>query len=350
MIAVLAIIAIIAAATLPILIRQIDYASQGNETTNLLTMANGLQQAGPGRRYLPGTNDWATFVATNIGWQVSAVQTNLRNNPRAFLIDPTLNIAGVSAASLPFLQNSNGSTTLPTNPRFILVSSLSSRFPSGLVSGVPSTNDFNGLWNNPEDTIPTGTSWTWSSWKGQPSDIKIQRINFAPSFNHLVLTCSDPTNALYSIDNFGIAAVFNGTPVDTYFLLGTVFKLYARQTNSGGATMTNLVAMQIVREDTSWNFSGNAWRNADVPAPASGSGGTWGAIVDQFLSSTPNHGVTPLMMYTDMTNYLVKYDQYAAGNFTNTTLKTQLDPDTSGGIGWSYLDKYGTIILTPWTP
>jgi prepilin-type N-terminal cleavage/methylation domain-containing protein len=323
MIAVLAIIAILAATVLPVLLRQLDYASQANEATNLLAIATSLQQGALRQRFVPSQNDWASFTATNLGWQVSAVQTNLRNNPRVFLIDPTLVIA---SGTLPYQQNNQGSTNLPTNPRMIIMSSLSSPFPSGLTSSVPSVADFNALWASTDDTIPTGTSWTWSTWKGQGSDIKIQRINLAPSFYRLILTVADATNAVYSIDNSTVATVTNGAPLSTYFLAGTVFKLYVRSSGT-----TNLAVAQVLAGDTSFVFQSGVWRLDLGPALPSPSGnslyGDYEFIVQQFRTNAcnPLSGWCPSTVFSRMTNWLALYNAYAAGNFSSSSLKTQLN-------------------------
>src|ERR1700756_4241514 len=78
MIGVLAVIAILAAVVLPVLLRQLDYAAQTYEGTNLVALASGFQNVATGQRYVASTGTWAGYVSTNIGWQLSAVQTNLR--------------------------------------------------------------------------------------------------------------------------------------------------------------------------------------------------------------------------------------------------------------------------------
>src|SRR5581483_3688835 len=139
-VAAVAILAILAAAMLPVLVRQIDYATEGIEQTNLVSIANGFTQGALATRYIPSQANWANFVATNLGWEVSTVQTNNRNNSRVFLIDPQLRI-GTNTA-LPYVQSGTGAAGI-TNVRFMIVSSLSSGLPGGLVSGVPSlASDF----------------------------------------------------------------------------------------------------------------------------------------------------------------------------------------------------------------
>jgi prepilin-type N-terminal cleavage/methylation domain-containing protein len=317
-IAVLGVIAIIAAAALPALVQRIDYAAQGTEATNLGTLAAGLTQGSSRQRYIPSQSqtDWGTFIATNIGWPVNAVLTNAVNNPRVFLIDPNLAIGTTTATTLPYQQTSSGAASL-TNARIIIISSLSSPLPAGLGNGVPpSSSDFNTLWNNPDNTIPTGTSWNWNLWKNHGADIKIQRINLASSFNRLTLTVLDPVNAPYSIDNFPQASVTTNTPLNAYFLSGGVVNLYYYYQTP--PYTTNLQASQVLLQNASWVFSGGLWRNAPVSVNSQ-------SILQNFYTNRPNPYTTnyPISVYNDMTNYMGLYVQYAP-LFASPTIRNQL--------------------------
>ncbi len=186
-IAVLAISALLASATLPALLRQADYVAEVSENANLQSLAKAFQDGVSRQRYVPGQANWADFIATNAGWDVGTVLTNPANNPRAFLIDPLLNIGGIPAANLPYVQPASGSPTLPINPRFIILSSLSSALP---FTNTISTNDFNALWTNPDNTVPTNSA-SWASWQGQGSDLRIARINLSSQFARVVLNNLD---------------------------------------------------------------------------------------------------------------------------------------------------------------
>jgi prepilin-type N-terminal cleavage/methylation domain-containing protein len=308
-IAALAVVAILAAATLPVLIRQIDYAAQGIEATNLVTMASGFAQASSAQRYIPGFKNWDVFTATNIGWQLSAVQKNSRNNTRVFLIDQNLSIGATTAWTLPFQQDSNGAAPV-VSPRFMIVSSLSAPLPPGLTTGVPASSDFNALWNTPNDTIPVGTSWAFNNWNGQGADLKIQRVNLATSFSHVVLTSLDPQPSSYSIDNSATISLNSGTKFDAYFLKGTVLNLYYSSA-SGQA----LQAAQVLEQDSSWFFCNGLWRNAPCPADLSLTG---------FESTVQNFFNVNLTVYNDMTNYMGLYLQYANGNFLSVSARLSL--------------------------
>jgi len=309
-VAALAIVAILAAATLPVLIRQIDYATQGIEATNLVTLASGFAQASSAQRYIPGFKNWDVFTATNIGWQLSAVQKNSRNNTRVFLIDQNLSIGTNTAWTLPFQEDSSGAASAPVNPRFIIVSSLSAPLPPGLTTGVPASSDFNALWNTPNDTIPVGTSWAFNNWNGQGADLKIQRVNLATSFSHVVLTSLDPQPSSYSIDNSATISLNSGTKFDAYFLKGTVLNLYYSSA-SGQA----LQAAQVLEQDSSWFFCNGLWRNAPCPADLN--------LTDLEVKVQTFFAINP-KLYIDMTNYMSLYLQYANGNFLSASARFAL--------------------------
>ena len=210
-----------------------------------------------------------------------------------------------------------------TNARIIIISSLSSPLPSPLPVGVSSgvlvsSPDFNALWNSPDNTIPTGTSWNWNPWKNHGADIKIQRINLASSFNLLTLTVLDPVNAPYSIDNFAQASVTTATPLNAYFLAGRVVNLYYYYQTP--PYTTNLQASQVLLQNASWVFSGGLWRNAPVPVNSQ-------SILQNFYyanAPNPYTGMYPTNVYNDMTNYMGLYVQYAASLFTSSTIRNQL--------------------------
>ena len=334
----MAIIAIIAAAALPALVSQIDYAAQTTEAANLGALAAGLTQGSSRQRWIPNQTDWGTFIATNIGWQVNAVLINAANNPRVFLIDPKLVIGTTTPnpAALPYVQTYSGSgNNQPPCARFIILSSLSNPLSTaGLSSGVPTSTDFDALWNNPDNTVPTGTTWNWNPWKDHGADIKIQRVNLGASFNLLTLTVLDTVNPPYSIDS---SFVMTNTPVNAYFLKSTVVNLYYYTNQPPAANNIATQASQVLLQDSSWVFSGGLWRIAPMPAYSQ-------SIVQNFYTNTPNPMslMAPATIYNDMINYMGRYLQYAASGFANPAARLQL---TNASVTLS--TDIGLIITRP---
>src|SRR2546423_5291014 len=111
MIAVLSVIAILAAAVVPTIIRRVDRAAWTSETANLTSIADAFIQSVVRTKTIPNYTDWPAAIAVQASMPVSAVTINPRRYPRAFLVDPTLDING---AGLPYgPQTINGSATAP---------------------------------------------------------------------------------------------------------------------------------------------------------------------------------------------------------------------------------------------
>jgi len=102
----------------------------------------------------------------------------------------TLSIAG---AGLPYRQTNTGSVNPTASSwRVLILSSIGLALPAGIVSGVPSSTDFNAIWNWNDAGSALPASSTWSGWPGKAEDIKLQRVSL-PSFHppgaeHLCLT------------------------------------------------------------------------------------------------------------------------------------------------------------------
>src|SRR5438876_5274061 len=110
LIGVLAVIAILVAALAPSFVRQMDKTAGDQESATLKSLGDALQSSIMRHRYIPGDTDWATNIATELGVDLAAVTTNQRQQPRYFLIDPNLSIAG---APLPYTQTSAGAADVP---------------------------------------------------------------------------------------------------------------------------------------------------------------------------------------------------------------------------------------------
>src|SRR5438105_9650868 len=91
-IAVLAVIAILVAVITPSVIRRVDRAAWTKESADLNAIADSYAQSILRNKIVPGTNGWATAVASQMGLPISAITTNSRRFARAFLIDPSLSI------------------------------------------------------------------------------------------------------------------------------------------------------------------------------------------------------------------------------------------------------------------
>ena len=346
MIGVLAVLAVTAAMLLPALIRSTDSAVATQESTLMANFTTALQANIQRNHVIPNVTNWVSIVSTELGMTSNSVASTVRGQPRYLLVDAT----GFGSMTLPYVENSSGVTNIlanPTHPRFIFLSSLGVPLPPTVVSnGLPTSADFNALWNCPAGTIPTNVPWSNPNWTGNPNDITIQRLDLSYLFAHIVLVNLDPTNATFSINGSAPVNIGPTNTINSYFLTATVLNLYLAN--------TNLEASQIINHDCSWVFSGGGWRSTPAPAPAatitstnSGSGGSAsgggttsvggccdndpGDCCHQFNwqrcctnACNPWNNCNPSQVCCDFTNYMCLYQQYAATGCTNKTCRTQL--------------------------
>lgn len=268
MIVVVTILAIFVTATLSAFVRKADDTAGANESVKLEALARGFEYGVVHSRYIPGA-DWATFIATNLSWQLNNVQTNDRGNPRAFLVDPAFNIGSITALTLPYAQSTNSYTV--TSPRFLILSSISVPLP--VTSNPLSQSDFDTLWNYPANGLPTG----WGSWHGSAADLEVQRIDLLPSFNQLILTNLTTTAAPFALDNAAFA--MRKGPLTNFLFSGTVLNL----TNLSNAPQIS----EIINKRTVWAFSESVTESYSTNGggKGGGKGGGGGTIVTNYQTN-----------------------------------------------------------------
>jgi len=326
-IGVLAVIAILAAVLLPALIKETDKVVADQETASLQSFGNAFQSYVTRYRRIPGAAgyDWATSIANELGLDIGSVTNNVRQQPRVLLIDTS----GFGTLSLPYVQN-NAGTALPANPRLMIVSSLGTPLPSGVVSGGPLTSDFTNLWNSASGVVPT--TGVWAGWTGNPNDITVQRINLSALFVDLWLsTYNSSWNCYYSIDTAWPPLPITSV-LSNYFLQNSILNLYF--TNATG-TYGAPDSQQILIRDSSFVFYGNEWiRSINGGSGGSGTNGgfNFAGLVNGFLSANP----TPLgymqqtNIVSDFINYMNDYAAWSAAGFlTSGSAWTTVSGDQS---------------------
>ncbi len=222
-IGVLAILAILAVMFVPSVIKSVDQGTINAELANVNTFSNALVLNILQNLTIPAPTNMAAAIAANLALPLSGITTNSRNYRRSFLVDPNLSING---AALPYTQTINGSTTVPSGARALIVSTLSQGNPPvAVATGVPSAANFNDIWNTTANQLPTNS--IWSPWTKYKNDVVIQRINLQPLFYQLILINHDgPTNATFSINTTNTTTVTtNGTGWNSYYLSGSVVGL-----------------------------------------------------------------------------------------------------------------------------
>ena len=334
LIGVLAVIAILAAALVPALIRQMDRIAGEQESAALKSFSDSLQQSILRKRYIPSASDWATNIATELGVDVANVTTNSRRQPRFFLIDPALQI-GTNNGALPYTQtnrvfgsvvtNNSGVIVPPQSPRVMILSSISRALPASITSGVASSTNFTALWdrNDTGNALPA-TSFAWPGWP-DGDDLKVQRVNLSSLFVHLLLTANNSAtnnteSGHYSIDSISTNDVPSpGLGRDGYFIKNSVLYLYTG--------LTNTDSQQILSRDTSFVYEQNVWRSSLTGGSFLAGSLDLGSIVDKYLEAPENpnakytyasNGVTQqTLVVSNMVAYMNAYNAWADSNFSD---------------------------------
>ena len=324
MIGVLAVIAILVAALAPSFVRQMDKTAGDQESAALKSFGDALQSSIMRKRYIPSATDWASTVATESGVDVTAVTASPRRQPRFFLIDPNLSIAGV--AGLPYTQSSAGSFTKPVSPRLIILSSVGTPLPSGVVSGAPTAADFTNIWNSADGTVPLAP--VFAGWVGSTNDLKIQRVDLSTLFVRLQLAwvASSHKWPSYSIDvdNWATSISVTNASYDGpgYFIQNSILHLYndPSHANPGGGYLDS---RQILIRDNTFSYDQDTWRGS-----ISGEGFLAGldiaSVVNRYLAAYPNvraqNGTgQQAIVVQSMINFMDRYNDWATAGFPSGT-------------------------------
>ncbi len=344
MIGVLAVLAILAAALVPALIRQMDKTAGDQESAALKSMGDALQQSIMRNRYIPGATDWAANIATELGVDVASVTNSPRQQPRCFLIDQNLSIGGFG---LPYTQTSAGASGV-TNTRVMLVSSIGRALPAGIASGVMSSNNFNAFWNwnDATSTLPTN-SFAWTGWPNS-DDLRVERIDLSPLFVRLVLnTYASITKCFYSIDSTNGPAEVSNAGTKGYFLQDSILFLYSGSSAGG----TNFDSEQILIQNSAFLYYLDRWHGS-VSGAALVAGMDIAAVVDQYMAAYPNARAQntnqQAIVVQKMIDFMDAYSTWAAAGFPYTP-KT-LPPDLSVAQAALKVAVQGQFLANSYSP
>jgi hypothetical protein len=321
-----------AAVLLPALIKETDKSVADKEIATLKSFADAFEKYVTVSRTIPDQTSWYTNISSQLGFSPNDVLYNVRQqdhlHQRVFLIDPTLQVG--NGGGLPYVQASSsasGSPMLPVNPRLMIVSSLGAPLPmaSGLF-GTPANNYFADLWNwNPTNAVmPNDTPW--SGWTGNPTDVIVQRIDLAPLFFavQLITDSSSASFGYYDIDGLGspVPAYHPTNDFTHYFIQGSVLDLYDDP--------STLDTKLIINSAGAFFFKDGAWHSYGNGAGTGPGVMDLGAVVQQFLSATPNVNAAnqpgnaqQVLIVNDMLSYMKNYNAWANTGYTDNILKNQ---------------------------
>jgi hypothetical protein len=258
MMGVVTVLAILAVAATPAVIRRIDQAARTREMSDLFTISNALTLQILRSNTLSSATTWTNDAARWLNLSAGAILQNPRGFTRVLFIDTN---GWLGQVSLPYSQGVWGTTNAPTQARMMIVSCLSGTNGVSRNSGPLAANLFNDIWNTAQGYKPG----TWTNWKGNPDDLFVQRINLQPLFHRVILfNQSSSSNWIYGIN--GTTNAISTNELNTYYLDGSVLGLYF---NNGA-----LQASEIINRDLSRLYQTlgqtNSW--SDQPGPGPGTG------------------------------------------------------------------------------
>jgi len=305
LIGVLSVIAVLAAAIMPNVIRKIDRAMSERETSDLAVMANGLVQTIKRDKIIPATNSVATAMAKYLDLSLSQVKTNSRGFARAILVDPNFStpIAGNNLRSSSYQESNTDSTNVPSNTRVLVMSTIAQPAVSTI------SDSFATIWNTSLNTSPP-------TWTGKLDDLRIQRLDLGSLFHKLFLLNIDTNNAGYfTLEANAVSSVApNGGAITLYVLDGTALSLYA-----GGNNSSNLQTRMILVDDQSFSYQNGRWGTDLSQGDLNESLGDFGTWVAKFLAASPppypdNHA-SPQAVVDQFYTYLWAYWVWGGANF-----------------------------------
>jgi hypothetical protein len=335
MIGVMAVAIIIALAFALTTTKSLDRAFASNESSIMQNFASALQSSALRNVYIPGSNDMAQAIATELGVNLNMVQNTDRRNARFFFVDPAFTINTTNCGS-GYVQTTDGaySTSFSTAPyRIMILSGIAAALPKISITAA----NFNTIWTTTDGQIPASPDF--NGWKGSWGDVVIQRMNLTPLFINLQLSKDSSAGAQYMIQGAGPLTV-GSSGLNSSYLQNTLVTLVNA---SSSPTVTN--AELMLNRALSFFFVQNFWRSvpyapaAVSPSQTNGAAGdlaTAIAITAGIFANSPynvnaNSGTTPPGVLNLMSNFMAAYVPYADwvvnSNGGTWAAPTQTDPN-----------------------
>lgn len=272
LIGVIAVLAIIGSFMIPSVMRQIERAYQDKERQELPTIGTALAEGILRTKTIP-KDTWTSLVAAQLACPAGQISHSATGLPRLLLADPEMRV-GSGAASLPYTQDAQGSSSVPEKVRLMVVSSHRLNLPAPLTANPLTSATFNALWNTPTGQIPAG--WP-SEWTGHPDRLFVHRLDLTPRFCRLLINnlSAEGAAAISVEDSASLAVPLEGW--DRYYLEGTLVAFY----HDGG-----LEGRELLTESRSYVSEQGIWRGLLRNGKASGS--TFLAALEAFQNAPSN--------------------------------------------------------------
>ncbi len=301
-IGVLAIIAICVGIMVPPILTKIFDAHRVAEGNDLYNISEVLKEEILDKKYIPSTNDWASFISQRLGLPPEKINKSIR----IMVVDPMLQISSPTG-KFPYTQTTNG-TLFPKQTRIMFLSNLSIN-PNSLsvpTDFVTDASKFQLVWDTPELSIPP---FFGSAWIGKGKYLKIQRMDIASLFYRLVIQVRGSGGAYISIDG---SQPFATPSTNKFYFKGTVVGLYDK-------TGTKLLEQEVLDDDTLYIFDGLNWSTDAGDIANSNDVEAIGQIVDNFFKTPTNpeakFGSVQKYLINDLYNFMLIYTRWAADGF-----------------------------------
>jgi len=303
LIGVLSIVSLLTLVVVESVLKRVRQAQRAGEAGTVRAMADAFKAAVVRTRSFPVVTNALPLIGRELAVPTSQVLVNPQGRTRAIVYDPNINFGGGSVP--PYTQGVHGATAV-NQLRVMLVSSLTDELPS--LSG---STMFDALWATAPGTLPAG--WP-SSWSGNGSDLLIERVDLRPQFCRLHLNNLDQTLiGRYAVDSTNQSSTVSVSSCRSgWYLVGTSLILFS----SDGAIQVN----EVLVDDASYVYENGRWGRYLVSGKTKPPG-TFGSLVDQFLSTSPpppdsnQFGANQQAIVDEMYYYMWAYAQWASAGF-----------------------------------
>lgn len=303
LIGVLSIISLLTLLVVESVLKRVRQAHRTSEAGTVRAMADAFKGAVVRTRSFPAATNALPLIGRELAVPASQVLVNPQGRTRVVFYDPNLNFGGTTVP--PYIQGVHGATAV-NQLRVLLVSSLTDDLPSLSGSAM-----FDELWATAPGALPA--SWP-SSWSGNGNDLLVERLDLRPQFCRLHLNNLDQTLiGRFAVDSTNQSSTVSAASSRSgWFLVGTSLILYS----SDGTIQVN----EVLVDDASYVYENGRWGRYLVSGKTKPPG-TFGALVDQFLSASPpppdanQFGANQQAIVDEMYYFMWAYAQWASEGF-----------------------------------
>jgi len=306
LVVVLVVVSLLAAASVPLLQRELETAARVREAALLQQIDSGFEFVARRQGIIPGPTNWANAMAAPLRLATSGLLTNSAGNRRVLLVDPRFRLGPTNAAGLPFAQTDLGAAA-PTNTRVLVVSSLGPPLPVTVTADAPVTAaEFDALWSLSDRAVPQNWNWT-----GGAEDLLLRRLDLGRLFHPVLLNDLSLPPGRYSV-NGATNRILPSVPFATHLLAGSVLGLHG----SDGS----LQSLEVVGEPGFFSFEAGNWRRRSLSGMEETIlvGADLATAAAAFNAAPFAGNISSAAVFAAMTNWLGRYNAWSAAGYPST--------------------------------